>query len=63
VIPSRSHPKVILEHDRAIYNWQHRVENRFAKIREFGAAAIRHCRKITSFRATILVAAAIIADR
>ncbi len=63
VIPSRSNRKVVREHDRVIYGWRHQIENFFARIKEFRAVATRYDKTAASFRATFLLAAAVIAAR
>ncbi|MFC7736843.1 IS5/IS1182 family transposase, partial [Roseomonas sp. GCM10028921] len=43
--------------------WRHLIENFFAKLKEFRAIATRYDKTDTSFRASINLAAAIIASR
>jgi transposase len=49
--------------DQAMYRWRHLIENYFAKLKEFRAVATRYDKTDGSFRATINLAAAIIASR
>jgi hypothetical protein len=44
-----------------MYRWRHLIENTFAKLKEFRAIATRYDKTDGSFRATINLAAAIIA--
>ena len=46
-----------------MYRWRHLIENHFAKLKEFRAVATRYDKTDTGFRATINLAAAIIASR
>jgi hypothetical protein len=46
-----------------MYQWRHLIENHFAKLKEFRAVASRYDKTNDSFRATINLAAAIIASR
>ena len=46
-----------------MYRWRHLIENTFAKLKEFRAIATRYDKTDASFRATINLAAAIIASR
>jgi transposase len=46
-----------------MYRWRHLIENCFAKLKEFRAVATRCDKTDGSFRATINLAAAIIASR
>ncbi len=41
-IPARKNWTYLREHDRVMYKWRHRIENFFAKIREFRAVATRY---------------------
>ena len=63
VIPPRAGRKTVIACDRAMYRWRHLVENYFAKLKEFRAVATRYDKTDDSFRATINLAAAIIASR
>ena len=63
VIPARRHRKHPIEHDKVMYRWRHLIENYFAKLKEFRAIATRYDKTDASFRATINIAAAIIASR
>jgi transposase len=63
VIPPKANRKAQIRFDRAIYRWRHLIENTFAKLKEFRAVATRYDKTDASFRATINLAAAIIASR
>lgn len=63
VIRPKSNRKVAIDFDKEMYRWRHLIENCFAKLKEFRAVATRYCKTDTSFRATITLAAAIIATR
>ena len=63
VIPPKANRKGHFDFDRHAYRWRHLIENLFAKLKEFRAIATRYDKTDTSFRASISVAAAIIASR
>ena len=63
VIPPRATRKGRFDFDRAMYGWRHLIENGFAKLKEFRAVATSYDKTDDSFRATISLAAAIIASR
>jgi transposase len=63
VIPPKANRKATIAYDRAMYRWRHLIENFFAKLKEFRAVATRYDKTDDSFRATIHLAAAIIASR
>ncbi len=63
VIPPKAHRTQGFAFDRHMYRWRHLVENYFAKLKEFRAVATRYDKTDTSFRATINLAAALIAAR
>jgi len=63
VIPPKSSRKAIIGYDRDMYRWRHLIENFFAKIKEFRAIATRYDKTDLSYRAAILIAAAVIACR
>ena len=63
VIPPKAGRKARITYDKAIYRWRHLIENYFAKIKEFRAVATRNDKTDTSYRATIYLAAAVIAAR
>jgi transposase len=48
---------------RDMYRWRHLIENFFAKLNEFRAIATRYDKTDLSYRAAILIAAAVIACR
>ena len=61
VIPSRKNRKEPRDHDREMYRWRHRIENFFAKPREFRAMATRYARTDVSFMAGLHPGAGVIA--
>ena len=63
VIPPKADRKAAIPCDWAMCRWRHLIENYFAKLKEFRAVATRYNKTDTSFRATINLAAAIIASR
>jgi transposase len=63
VIPPKANRKARISFDRDIYRWRHLIENTFAKLKEFRAVATRYDKTDGSFRATINLAAAVIASR
>ena len=63
VIPPKANRKASLDYDKAMYRWRHLIENYFAKLKEFRGIATRYDKTDTSFRASISLAAAIIASR
>ena len=63
VIPPKAGRKSLIPCDQAMYRWRHLIENYFAKLKEFRAIATRYDKTDGSFRATINLAAAIIASR
>ncbi len=63
VIPPKASRKPLIHCDRAMCRWRHLIENHFAKLKEFRAIATRYDKTDGSFRATINLAAAIIASR
>ncbi len=63
VTPPKASRKSLIPCDQAMYRWRHLIENTFAKLKEFRAVATRYDKTDGSFRATINLAAAIIASR
>ena len=63
VIPPKSNRKTLIAYDKGMYRWRHLIENFFAKLKEFRAIATRYDKTDSSFRATINLAASIIASR
>ncbi len=61
VIPARCHRTVPREHDREMYRWRHRIENFFARIREFRAVATRYDKTDASFAAAIHLVSGVVA--
>ena len=63
VIPPKANRKARFDFDRDMYRWRHRIENTFAKLKEFRAVATRYDKTDTSYAAAIHLAGAIIASR
>jgi len=63
VIPPRTNRTVLRPFDRDVYRERHRIENFFAKIKEFRAIATRYDKTASSFAAGIHLVAGIIAAR
>lgn len=63
VIPSKADRKAVIPHDRAKYQWRHLIENYFSKIKEFRSVNTRYDKTDTSYRATISLAAIVVALR
>ena len=63
VIPPKANRRAAVSCDRDMYRWRHLIENTFAKLKEFRAVATRYDKTDDSFRATISLAAAIVASR
>ena len=63
VIPPKTNRKAAIDFDRDTDRWRHLIENTFAKLKEFRAVATRYDKTDDSFRATIHLAAAVIASR
>ena len=61
VIPPGKNRKEPLDHDREMYRWRHRIENLFAKPREFRAMATGYARTDVSFMAGLHPVAGVIA--
>ncbi len=61
VIPPRRCRARSRDHDREMYKWRHRIENFFARIREFRAIATRYDKPGESFAAAIWLVAGVIA--
>jgi transposase len=63
VIPPKATRKAAPDYDKAMYGWRHLIENYFSKLKDFRAIATRYDKTDTSFRASVFLAAAIIASR
>jgi len=63
VIPSRKCRKEVRKHDRKMCRWRHRTDSFFTKAKEFRAVATRYDRTEPGFRAKVLLAAAVIAEK
>ena len=61
VIPARRNRTNPRHHDREMYRWRHRIENFFARIREFRAVATRYDKTDTSFAAAIHLVSGVVA--
>ncbi len=61
VIPARRHRTVPRHHDPEMYKWRHRIENFFARIREFRAVATRRDKPGESFAAAIHLVSGVVA--
>ncbi len=61
VIPARRHRTVPRHHDREMYKWRHRIENFFARIKEFRAIATRYDKTEASFAAAIHLVSGVVA--
>jgi transposase len=63
VIPSKADRKEVIPHDQAKYQWRHLIENYFSKIKDFRSVNTRYDKTDISYRATINLAAILIALR
>lgn len=63
VIPPKRTRTEQRDYDRDLYRARHLVENFFCKLKQFRAIATRYDKTDTSFRASVFLAAAIIASR
>ena len=63
VIPPKVNRRALISFERDMSRWRPLIENTFAKLKEFRAAATRYDKTDTSYTATIHLAAAIIASR
>ncbi len=63
VIPSKTNRLVHIPHDEEAYKWRHLIENYFSKIKEFRGINTRYDKTDTSYQASWLIAATIIALR
>ena len=59
-IPPRKHRKVMHSYDVALYRSRHRIENAFAKLKDWRKVATRYDRCADLFFAAIVVAATVI---
>ena len=62
LVPSKSTRKIPWDHEEEMYKWRHRIENYFAKIKEFEAIATRYDTTVAGFRALINLVAGGIAS-
>jgi transposase len=63
VIPSKADRKQTIPHDKDKYRWRHLIENYFSKIKEFRSVNTRYDKTDLSYKATISLAAIMIALR
>lgn len=63
VIPSKADRKAAIPHDADKYGWRHLIENYFSKLKEFRGVNTRYDKTDESYRATINIAATLIALR
>lgn len=63
VIPSKADRKQPIPHDRDKYRWRHLIENYFSKIKDFRSVNTRYDKTDLSYKATINLAAIVIALR
>ena len=63
VIPSKADRKQPIPHDRVKYRWRHLIENYFSKIKDFRSVNTRYDKTDLSYKATINLAAIVIALR
>ncbi len=61
VIPARRNRTEPRHHDREMYKWRHRIENFFARIKEFRAIATRYDKTEASFAAAIHLVSGVVA--
>ena len=60
VIPSKSNRTVQREYDEEMYKIRHRIENFFAKLKQFRGIATRYDKRASTFLGAIHLAAAVI---
>lgn len=58
-IPGRKHRKQAIDYDKALYKQRHKVENMFAKLKDWRRIATRYDRCAHTFLAAINLAAAV----
>lgn len=63
VIPAKCNRIIHIPHDQEAYKWRHLIENYFSKIKEFRGFNTRYDKTDSSYRATLNIAATIIALR
>lgn len=63
IIPSKADRKHAIPHDRIRYRWRHLIENYFSKIKDFRSVNTRYDKTDLSYKATISLAATLIALR
>jgi transposase len=58
--PFSRNRKIPIPHDRELYCHRHRIENAFAKLKDWRRAAIRYDRRAHTFQSIIPMAIAVI---
>jgi len=58
-IPTRKNRKIQIEYDKTLYKQRHKIENAFAKIKDWRAVALRYYRHAHTFLSVITIAAII----
>ncbi len=58
-IPSRKNRKVAIEHDKLLYRQRHKVENMFAKLKDWRRVHTRYDRCAHTFFSAICIAATV----
>ena len=59
-IPSKSNRKIPIDHDRALYRQRHKIENMFAKLKDWRRIHTRYDRCAHTFFSAICIAATVI---
>lgn len=59
-IPSRKNRKIQIEYDKTLYKQRHKVENMFAKLKDWRRIATRYDRCAHTFFSAICIAATVI---
>jgi transposase len=60
VIPPKKNRKDQREYDEALYKARHRIENFFAKLKQFRGIATRYDKRATTFLGAVYITAAVI---
>lgn len=60
VIPSKSNRKIKQEYDEELYKERHKIENFFAKLKQYRAIATRYDKRASSFLGAVHLAATVI---
>ena len=59
-IPSKSNRKIPLAHDRTLYRQRHKIENMFARLKDWRRISMRKDRCADTFFSAICIAATVI---